>query len=257
MKRIYTLAFAALLGAFTLQSCASDPVDPPSGGATKITFTQGAKATYSSTQLDTTESNLNKSMSEGRDTLVQTTLNTNLTYSEKTGVTMKANHYLAKNEHDTTYYWQDADDNLYIYNFGLDLVNGPTAQAILNQRIDAGWVLAANMKATANATWTAVDKPVTLINLGITVTVKDVVTANGTTNLVIEGKSVATKKFTHVVTATAQLFGELAKAEIEVYVSADHGGIVRQVRKAATYTLPGQPMSRAYGTDLQLITYVK
>ncbi len=257
MKNIYILALAALLGAFTLQSCSEDTVNPPSGGATKITFTQGATAEYSSTQLDTAESNLNKSMSEGRDTLVQTTLVTNLTYSEKTGVTMKANHYLAKNERDTAYYWQDADDNLYIYNFGLDLVNGPTAQAILNQRIDAGWVLAANMKASANATWTAVDKPVTLVNLGITVTVKDVVTANGTTNLVVAGNTVATKKFTHVVTATAPLFGELASAEIEVYVAAEYGGIVRQVRKAATYTLPGQPKSRAIGTDLQLMTYVK
>lgn len=257
MKNLYTLAIAALLATASLQSCADDAAAPTSD-ATKITFSQGATAKYSSTQLDTAESNLNKSMTDGRDTLIQTTLATNLTYGDKTGVTMKANHYLAKDERDTTYYWQDADDNLYIYNFGLDLVNGPTAQAILNQRIDAGWVLAANMKATANTSWTAIDKAITLTNIGVTATVKDVVTANGSTSLVIDGKTVSTKKFTHVVTATLPIpFGEAARAEIEVYVAAEYGGIVRQVRKAATYTLPGQPKSRAFGADLQLISYVK
>lgn len=256
MKKIYTLALAAFLAAATLQSCADDPA-APSSEPTKITFTQGATATYSSTQLDSAENNLNHPMSEGADTLVQTTVATNVSYAGKTGVTMKVNHYLAKNERDTAYYWQDENDNLYIYNFGLDLVNGPTAQAILNQRIDAGWVLAANMKSAANASWTAVEKDITLVNVqNITAKVKDVVTANGSTNLVIAGKTVATKKFTHVVTATTFL-GEAARAEIEIYVAADYGGMVRQVRKAATYTLPGQPKSRAFGADLQLISYVK
>jgi hypothetical protein len=256
MKKIYTLAIAAMLATASLQSCADDPV-APSNEPTKITFTQNATATYSSTQLDSAENNLNHPMTEGRDTLVQTTVSTNFSYAGKTGVTMKVNHYLAKNERDTTYFWQDENDNLYIYNFGLDLVNGPTAQAILNQRIDAGWVLAANMKSAANANWIAVDKDFTLVNANnITARVKDAVTANGSTNLVIDGRTIPTKKFTHVVTASTFL-GEAARAEMEVYVSAEHGGIVRQVRKAATYTLPGQPKSSAVGADLQMISYVK
>jgi hypothetical protein len=254
MKNIYTLAIAALLALTTLQSCADDPVVPEQG--LKITFTQNAKATFSYTQLDSAESNLDHPMTTGADTLVQTTVATNMTFAGKTGVAMKVNHYLAKNELDTAYYWQDADNNLYIYNFGLDLINGPTAQAILNQRLDAGWILAAKMGATANASWTSIDTTVTFVNLGFPATVKDVATANGTTNLTIAGATVATKKFIHTITANV-LGIEAARAEIELYISAENGGIVRQVRKSAKYTIPGQAPSRATGADLQLISYVK
>jgi hypothetical protein len=255
MKNLYTLAIAALLATASLQSCADDPAAPAENN--KITFTQNAKATYTYTQLDSAESNLDHPMTDGADTVIQTTVNSNMSFAGKTGVAMKVNHYVKRNENDTAYYWQDASNNLYINNFGLDLINGPTAQAILQQRIDAGWILAGKMDAAANASWTSIDTTITFINLGFPATIKDVVTANGTTNLTIAGSTIPTKKFTHVITATLPLLGEAARAEIEIYVSADHGGIVRQVRKSAKYTIPNQPQSRAVGADMQMISYVK
>jgi hypothetical protein len=255
MKKVLTLALTALLATATLQSCANDP--EPSTNSNQITFTQGANATFTYHKLDTTAGRMNQPMEEGKDSANERTIVTNHSFDGKTGVTMKELHYLGENEKDTSYLWQASNGDLYIHNFGLELVNSVEAQAVLNQPISASWVLTAKMAAATNATWTAVDTNVSLINLGITAAVKDVVTANGNETVTINGQQVSVKKFTHVVTATLPIFGQVAKTEIEIYVSAAHGGIVRQVRKVATYTLPGQPQQLATGADLNIVTYTK
>lgn len=255
MKKIFTLALTALLSTAALQSCANDP-EPPSS-TNQITFTQNAEARFTYHKLDTNAERMNQPMEEGKDSVRERTLTTSHEFEGKTGVTMKETHYLGENQKDTSYLWQASNGDLYINNFGLELVNSVEAQAVLNQSISASWVLAAKMAASAIATWTAVDTNVQLINLGISAAVKDVVTANGDAVVVINGQQVTAKKFTHVVTATLPLVGQVAKTEIELYISTAHGGVVRQVRKVATYTLPGSAPQLATGADLNIVTYTK
>jgi hypothetical protein len=258
MKNIYTLAVAALLGAATLQSCADDPVDPPSDGATQISFTNNAEARFTYHRLDTAAASLNQPMEEGKDSVAQKTLSVTHVLNGKSNVVVRENHYLGMNTRDTTYLAQDGNGDLYINNFALDLVNGPEAQAILNQRVETKWVLAAKMSAASGTSWTAIDTAITFVNLPFPapVTVKDIATANGNATVTVNGQQVTAKKYTHAVTAT--LGGsQVASADIEVYVSAAHGGIVKQVRKVATYTLPLQAPQKGPGAKLEIVTYTK
>jgi hypothetical protein len=256
MKNIFLLA-AALMLMVGVQSCSDDPASPEPSGPTQITFSQGAEATFTYTRLDTAAGRENQEMPNTRDTVHQETLDTNASHEGKTGVVKKSNHYMMENRRDTMYLKQESNGDLYIHNFGLDLVNSPEVQAIINQPITAGWVLVAKTGASSGTSWTAWLDTVNLINFfNIPTIIKDQVTANGEVTMTINGQSTKVKKFTHNITATAA-GSEVARTTIEIYISLEHGGIVRMIRKVSNIALPGQTPMKAVGADMNLVTYTK
>lgn len=258
MKRIFQYAAALLLIAPVLQSCGDDPASP-SDEDTKITFTQNAQAKFAYARLDTTDGRENQPMTEGRDTVMQTTVNTTSSYKGKTNVVFKANHYIIGGERDSSYYWQDANGgDLYQHNFGLDLINSPAVQAVINQPVEADWVIIAKMGESSGHTWLALQDTIVLNNLGsLQVIVTDNATVNGDVTMVLGSQSITVKKFTHKISAKNILFGEVANTEIEVYVSREHGGVVKTTRKISNLKLPESPPSQAIGADLNLVSYTK
>lgn len=256
MKRIFQYAAALLFLAPVLQSCGDDTVTPT--GETKITFDQNAEAKFAYSRLDTTDGRENQPMDEGRDTVLQTTVMTNHTYKGKTNVIFKENRYIVGGEQDSSYYWQDGGNgDLYQHNFGLDLINSPSVQAVINQPVEADWVIIAKMGESSGHAWLALQDTIVLNNLGsLQVVVTDNAVVNDDVTMVIDGKSTTVKRFTHKISAKNALLGEVANTEIEVYVSRDHGGVVKTVRKISNIKLQS-PATQAIGADLNLIEYTK
>lgn len=240
-----------------IASCSEDPVTPPED--TAIKFTLNSEATFDVYPLDTATSNENKRIEQEKDTVRQKTISTTMTVHGKTNVVAKENRY-GNGLVDTTYFWQSTNGDLYMYNFGVDLINkSETVQAILQQQISVGWVLVARMSGSAVGTsWDAVDTSVSLVALnGAQVRITSRATSSGETTFTYGAKTVKAKKFIHTVKAS--LGGmTVASTQVEALVSLETDGVVQVTRKVANISLPPLiPSTKAFGSDMVLTSYAK
>lgn len=225
MKHINTFAFLFSLAGIFAIGCSSSTT-PPSPSAKQpipVTIHAHDSAQFYTTRQDSTNQNI---ASKG-DTVNQRVADTNATAYGKTGVRVLVNVQKSDQAKDTTYLWQDANGNVWRYNYGVELLNtDPAVQGLLHQRIDVGWVLLDSTKATAGNSWLANASQVAILGGLANVTLNDNATYVGDTSMTVSGKTISARHIVHTVVASGPGNGTV---KIDTYFSPSLGTVLNIV----------------------------
>lgn len=259
MTKLSISSLSLLAAMLVFSGCEkSDPIAPPTGGNDKIEFVANSEAKFEVYMLDTAQSAQNQRMANA-DTMHQTTLEGKAELEGKSA-TRRGNQYQRSNLADTVHVFQDANGDLYMYDFGLDLLNkDPVMQMGLgNQQVHFGWVLVSKMSASSGSTWLAADTSVT-VNLGgldINARILDNASTMSDTTFMLGTTSYAASRARHVI--TADIGGSVVASTVfEVTIVPELGGIVRSVRKVTELNMPNLPYKNAIGQEFMLTAYTK
>jgi hypothetical protein len=221
LKAILFIGFAAILS-----SCSYEP--GATGQSVNSPFKKDFTASYDISSVDTagTGHTADAILTAGRVSAQEITVDTGVTYKGKSGVARIVT--FTTPTPDTNYFYQDANGNLYRYNFGFTILNQfPYLVTAFGSNIDVGWVLAAKMNSTNGTTWTARDNDTLTIqgfNVPVVLSSQGIVLAD--TTFTIGTSQVKAKHMRNTVTATAIGFVENGEAVIDSYYSADLGAVV-------------------------------
>lgn len=240
MKTRILIALAAGLLIAGLQSCSSS--SSPSGTDNSYTpktvkFKQGFSATYDLFLTDTTSSDPILQDS-AQHNVVETVLDTNRFYGGFTHVTST---YFASSPGDSNYYYQDAQGNLWRYNYGFSRLNSYSfLVAALGGPVDVHWVLVAKPGSPVGTTWVAKNDSAIFQALGnAKIYLKDVATTMADSTFTIGGQSVPTTHVQHIVTATdASGVAFKGSISIDTYISTELGITVEDFFHHSTIASP-------------------
>jgi hypothetical protein len=233
MKRsIPFLASIAL--AFIIAACDSGADAPPTDDITPLKFAAqaGLVTRYDQYDVDTSDAagnNPDRLATETKVTVQETTSDTGLTYAGRTGVSRHIAIPIGGGPADTTYFTQDANGDLYRYNYGFKLLNNfPALSPYLEKPIDMGWVLVMKFGKKEGATWVAKKDSLFLTSIGTTIYFESKATMKADTTILVGTENILCRQAEHVVTATASL-GSLpinGKIVTRTYISAQYGKVV-------------------------------
>lgn len=246
MKRIWLTRalFALLFGIGFISGCSCDDTTSPPTTSTKtrLDFSSTTSARYETHLLDTANTagqNYDQPVAGSSDTMTETIVSQNDPYMNKTGVVVVQHVYRSGRATDTTHYWQDANDDLYSYNYGLSFLNAfPGLKPYLTSEISSGWVLQAKMRASEGTKWEAFTTTIPLNTpLGaLTVKLTDTATMQKDTTISLGSKSYIVKHVRHNIQPASPLSGSEL---IDTYVSGDLGETVINIIHSGTITALG------------------
>jgi hypothetical protein len=231
MKRPYLVLALVALG-FAFAACDSDTT-APSDDITPVKFDAkaGFIARYDQYEVDTSDAlgnNPDRLATETKLTIVETTVDTGLTFAGRTGVSMHVATGGAKP--DTSYYAQDANGDLYRYNYGFSILNNFSDLVLaIGQPVDMGWVLVARLGKKEGATWTAKDSSLTVQFLGKPVFFKSSARMLADTAIVVGDSLINCRAAEHVITAKASIANtDDVRGEVHarIYISGKYGKVV-------------------------------
>lgn len=220
------IAVLAALALGSLQACSSSSTTPDTSYTPKIVhFTPGLTARYDLFLVDTAQGSTADSIlaDSAQHNILETVLDTTTPYHGFTNVTRT---YFDAAPPDSNYYKQDAEGNLWRYNYGFSRLNNYSfLVASLGGPVDVGWVLVAKPGSPVGTSWTAKNDSAIFQALGnVKIYLKDVATTMADTTFLIGTESIPTTHVRHLVTATdvtgAALRGSIA---IDTYISVELG----------------------------------
>lgn len=234
MKRTIPFLVTITL-AFVFAACDSGTDAPQSDDITPVKFEAkaGFVSRYDQYAVDTSDAagnNPDRLATETKVTIVETTIDTGLTFAGRSGVSMHVAEPVGGGKPDTSYYAQDANGDLYRYNYGFSILNNFSDLVVaIGQPVDMGWVLVARLGKKENATWIAKDSSLTVQFLGKPVSFKSSARMLADTSIVVGDSLVLCRAAEHVITAKASIANtDDVKGEVRArtYISGKYGKVV-------------------------------
>src|SRR5688572_10791543 len=227
MTKIFLSAFLSFLIAAGLTSCDSSTSEPNTPEPTVLKFSAKKNGIfkYDSYIVDTSDAagnNPDRLIPESKVVVTETVIDTGagVTYDGRSNCT------IVGSGSDSVIYSQDANGDLYRYNFGFDYLNSfPLLVLYVGHEINVKWVLVAKLTDQVGQTWVAAKDSVFLASAGSYVYLQSTATQKADTTIQVMGAGVKCKHVQHVVTASANLSGlpVNGKDVVDTYISAELG----------------------------------
>ncbi|HEY6171715.1 MAG TPA: hypothetical protein VIX80_05600 [Candidatus Kapabacteria bacterium] len=238
MTKFLLSAFFAFVLAAGLTSCDST-TDPTTSEPTVLKFSAKKNGIfkYDSYIVDTSDAagnNPDRLIPESKVVVTESVTDTGVTYDGRSNCT------IVSSGGDSIIYSQDANGDLYRYNFGFDYLNSfPLLVLYVGHEINVKWVLVAKLTDQVGQTWVAAKDSVFLASNGTYVYLQSNATQKADTTIEVMGAGVRCKHVQHVVTATATLStSPLVQANgkdvVDTYISAELGSTVWDYFRSAT-----------------------
>lgn len=235
MTKIFLSALFAFVIAAGLSSCDSGG-DAPTTEPTVLKFSAKKNGIfkYDSYIVDTSDAsgnNPDRLIPESKVIVTETVIDTGKTYDGRSNCT------IVGSGSDSVIYSQDANGDLYRYNFGFDYLNSfPLLVLYVGHEINVKWVLVAKLTDQVGQTWVAAKDSVFLASAGSYVYLQSTATQKADTTIQVMGAGVTCKHVQHVVTASANLSGlpVNGKDVVDTYISAELGATVWDYFRSAT-----------------------
>jgi hypothetical protein len=232
MKRSIVFLTMLVFGSM-FAACESEVDAPPSDDITPLKFDAkaGFLSRYDWYEVDTANAagnNPDRLATETKVTIEETTVDTGLTYAGRTGVSMHV-PVPDTGKIDTIYFAQDANGDLYRYNYGFTLLNNfPALSFYLEKPIDMGWVLVMKFGKKEGATWRAKKDSLYILSLNTTIHFESNATMMSDTIIKVGNENIECRQAEHVITATANFAGFPINGKIvtRTYISAKYGKVV-------------------------------
>jgi hypothetical protein len=204
-----------------------------------VNFQQGLTAHYNLFLVDPSSSGSGDSVltDSAQYDVMETILDTNVAnYGEFSKVTST---YFASAPPDSNFYHQDADGNLWRYNYGFSRLNSYTfLVAAVGAPVDVHWVLVAKPGSPVGTTWIAKYDSMLYQAFNIKIYLKDIATTMSDTTFVIAGESIKAEHIRHEVKAfdpTNTLNGSIS---IDTYFSPELGLTIEDYFRHSTIASP-------------------
>lgn len=228
MKIVYSfLTMGMLMGGFIACDSDSSTTPPPDDNSDTLHFEakKGFVTRYDEYPVDTAGPNFDKPIITERVIVSETTVDTGITYSGQSGVSM---HIGPGSKFDTTYFYQDASGDLYRYNYGFDLLAVPELEPYLERPIDMKWVLLMKFSKKEGATWQAKRDSINVPAFGTKVYFESNATMKADTIIRVGSEDIECRQAEHVITASASFNGIPVNGKIvaRAYVSAKYGKVI-------------------------------
>lgn len=238
MTKFILSAFFVFLIAASLTSCDSSTSEPNTNQPTVLKFSAKKNGIfkYDSYIVDTSDAagnNPDRLLTETKVIVTETVIDTGVTYDGRSNCT------IVSSGGDSIIYSQDANGDLYRYNFGFDYLNSfPLLVLYVGHEINVKWVLVAKLTDQVGQTWVAAKDSVFLATTGSYVYLQSNATQKADTTIEVLGAGVKCKHVQHVVIASANLSGLAVNGKdvIDTYISAELGATVWDYFRSATVT---------------------
>lgn len=236
------LAIGIVAIGLTFLACDSNTETTTDDNITPLRFDAkaGFVSRFDEYEVDTAGVYFDKPILTSRVEVQETIKDTGLTYQGKSGVSRHVIYYPVSGRRDTAYYCQEANGDLYRYNYGFSLLNNfADLVAAIGQPIDMGWVLVAKFGKKEGATWVAKDSSLTVQFLGKPVFFKSNATMLADTSIVVGTETISCRQAEHVITATASIASANDVNGIiraRTYISAKYGKVVLDFVKSGNFT---------------------
>jgi len=221
--------------AFIFAACDSGADAPPSDDITPVPFEAkaGFFSRYDQYAVDTSDASGNNpdKLIQPKVTLIETVDAVGLTFAGRTGVSRHISTPEGGGNPDTMYFSQDANGDLYRYNYGFSILNNfPDLEVAIGQRVDMGWVLVARLGKKEGAAWIAKDSslPVQFLS-GKSVFFKSSARMLADTSIMVGDSLILCRAAEHVITAKATIAStDDVKGEVRArtYISGKYGKVV-------------------------------
>jgi len=232
MTKFLLSAFFVFVIAAGLMSCDSSTTPPDTSGGNVSPFSceLGSIYKYDQYEVDTSDANGNnpdRLLPETKVVITETVIGVGKTYDGR------SNCFIVSSGSDSIIYSQDANGDLYRYNYGFGYINNyPQVLQFLGlqEGINVRWVLVAKLTDKTGQTWVAAKDSVLLPSFGSYVYLQSNATQKADTTFYVMGASdaVTCKHVQHKVTANATISGFpiTASNTIDTYISAELGATV-------------------------------
>lgn len=226
MKSTLQLAFFA--AGFLFAACDSE-TEPVSDDITPLKFETRSdfEARYDEYEVDTAGTFYNKPILSTRTEVEETITDTGLTFEGMTRVSRHIAYYPSTGKRDTLYFAQDANGDLYRYNYGFNLLNNfPELVSIIGRRIDMKWVLVMKFGKKQGAEWIARKDSLELLSYpGVKVYFESKAVMQADTTIQVGNEQVSCRHAMHTITATSSI-GATGLIKAHTYISAKYGKVV-------------------------------
>jgi hypothetical protein len=257
MKKSTVFSFVTIIIALvSLSSCKYDPVTTPTNNYTaKLSFKKDFHANYDVSVVDTADvsgNNGDKILGNTRTSVQEIIVDTGITYKGKDHVT-RIVAFMTPNPNDTNYFYQDANGDLYRYNFGFTILNQfPYLVNAIGSPVDVGWVLAAKITANEGTQWAAKSDSVLVQFAGIEVYLTSQGIMMGDTTFTIGTEQIKARHARNTVTAKTAGNEEHGSVVIDSYYSTDINAVVEDFFRHVS--LSGALLNQQAQGKLKLMT---
>ena len=209
--------------------CDTDPAStPPDDNITPLRFEAKTSfvTRYDEYPVDTAGVYLDKPILAEKRSFEEISVDTGLTFEGKTGVSLQVG---PGSRFDTSYFAQDANGDLWRYNYGFSMLNSfEYLKSIVGGPIDMKWVLLMKFGKKEGATWVAKADSVLIQSSGSWVHLRDTATMMADTVITVGTEQIECRHARHRITATTIIGPSTTVGTIitDTYVSAKYGKVV-------------------------------
>ena len=237
MKKIFGIlsALAVITG---VVGCNTDPAStPPDDDITPLRFEAkaGFVTRYDEYPVDTAGVYFDKPILSEKRLIEEITTDTALSFEGKTGVSL---HVGPGSRFDTSYFSQDANGDLWSYNYGFSMLNNfEELKNAAGGPINMKWVLLMKFGKKEGATWIAKADSLFLPSFGSYVHLRDTATMMADTVITVGTEQIECRHARHRITAsTTIIVPTVGTIVTDVYVSAKYGKVVWDFVRSGSIT---------------------
>ena len=231
MKKLILL-IAGVLTVGLIACNTEGPLPPPDDSITPLRFEAkaGFVTRYDEYPVDTAGVYFDKPILSEKRLIEEITTDTALSFEGKTGVSL---HVGPGSRFDTSYFSQDANGDLWSYNYGFSMLNSfQELTNIVGGPINMKWVLLMKFGKKEGATWVAKADSVYLPSFVAYVHLRDTATMMADTVITVGAEQIECRHARHRITAS--LAPSVGTIVTDVYVSAKYGKVVWDFVRSGT-----------------------